>query len=216
MAADIADEGARLRSAIEARLRGSVPGGDPFMPHMMERTPADLAALREFLPAELSRAAVLVPVVEREQGLTVLLTRRASHLKRHAGQVSFPGGRIEAGDPGPWEAALREAEEEIGLSPEHVRLVGYLGDHFVITGYVVTPVVGFVRPGFSLKLDLTEVEEAFEVPLSFVLDRANHVPRERHFAGRTFKGYDIPYQGHNIWGATAVMLMSLCRLLEQP
>ncbi len=216
MAADIANDGARLRSAIEERLRGSAPGGDPFRPHMMERTPADLAALREFLPAELSRAAVLVPVVEREQGLTVLLTRRARHLKHHAGQVSFPGGRIEAGDPGPWEAALREAEEEIGLSPEHVRLAGYLGDHFVITGYVVTPVVGFVRPGFSLKLDLTEVEEAFEVPLSFVLDRANHVPRERQFAGRTFTGFDIPYQGHNIWGATAVMLMSLCRLLEQP
>lgn len=216
MAADIANDGARLRSAIEERLRGSAPGGDPFQPHMMERTPADLAALREFLPAELARAAVLVPVVERERGLTVLLTRRASHLKHHAGQVSFPGGRIEPGDPGPWEAALREAKEEIGLSSEHVRLAGYLGDHFVITGYVVTPVVGFVRPGFSLKLDLTEVEEAFEVPLSFVLDRANHVPRERQFAGRTFKGFDIPYQGHNIWGATAVMLMSLCRLLEQP
>jgi 8-oxo-dGTP pyrophosphatase MutT (NUDIX family) len=216
MAADIANEGARLRSAIEARLRGSVPGGDPFLPHMMERSAADLAALREFLPTQLSRAAVLVPVVERDPELTVLLTRRASHLKHHAGQVSFPGGRIEAGDPGPWEAALREAEEEIGLRPEYVRLAGYLSDHFVITGYVVTPVVAFVRPGFSLKLDLTEVEEAFEVPLSFVLDRANHVPRERHFAGRTFKGYDIPYQDHNIWGATAVMLMSLCRLLEQP
>lgn len=216
MAADIANQGARLRSAIEEKLRGSVPGGDPFLPHMTGRTPADLAALRELLPKDLARAAVLVPMVEREHGLTVLLTRRASHLKHHAGQVSFPGGRIEAGDPGPWEAALREAEEEIGLGPEYVSLAGYLGDHFVITGYVVTPVVGFVRPGFSLKLDLTEVEEAFEVPLSFVLDRANHVVRERHFGGRTFKGYDIPYQNHNIWGATAVMLMSLGRLLEQP
>ena len=215
MAAGIANEGARLRSAIEQKLRGSVPGGDPFLPHMTGHLPGDLAALRELLPRELARAAVLVPVVEREPGPTVLLTRRAGHLKNHAGQVSFPGGRIESGDPGPWEAALRETEEEIGLSPDYVRLAGYLPDHFVITGYVVTPVVGFVRPDFTLRLDLTEVEEAFEVPLSFVLDRANHVPRERHFAGRTFKGYDIPYQGHNIWGATAVMLMSLCRLLEQ-
>ncbi len=215
MTADIADEGARLSSVIEHRLRGSAPGGDPFLPHLAGRSPEDLAALRDLLPAQLARAAVLVPIVEREQGLTVLLTRRASQLKNHAGQVSFPGGRIEAGDAGPWEAALRETREEIGLAPEYVRLAGYLRDHFVITGYVVTPVVGFVTPGFELQLDRTEVEEAFEVPLSFVLDRANHVPRERHFAGRTFKGHDIPYQGHNIWGATALMLASLCRLLEQ-
>jgi 8-oxo-dGTP pyrophosphatase MutT (NUDIX family) len=211
-----ANQGARLKAVIEERLRGSSPGGDPFRPHMTGRTPEDLQALRSLLPAELSRAAVLVPIVEREEGLTVLLTQRATHLKHHAGQVSFPGGRMEPGDAGPWEAALRETEEEIGLPREHVRLAGYLGDHFVITGYVVTPVVGFVRPGFTLRLDVTEVEDAFEVPLSFVLDPANHVPRERHFAGRTFSGYDIPYQGHNIWGATAVMLMSLYRLLEMP
>jgi len=210
------NEGARLRAVIEERLRGSAPGGDPFRPHMAERAPAELEALRDLLPSELSRAAVLVPIVEREAGLTVLLTQRATHLKHHAGQISFPGGRIEQGDAGPWEAALRESEEEIGLPREHVRLAGYLGDHFVITGFVVTPVVGFVRPGFELRLDVTEVEEAFEVPLAFVLDPANHVPRERHFAGRTFKGYDIPYQGRNIWGATAVMLMSLYRLVRQP
>jgi 8-oxo-dGTP pyrophosphatase MutT (NUDIX family) len=183
---------------------------------MAERAPAELEALRDLLPSELSRAAVLVPIVEREAGLTVLLTQRATHLKHHAGQISFPGGRIEQGDAGPWEAALRESEEEIGLPREHVRLAGYLGDHFVITGFVVTPVVGFVRPGFELRLDVTEVEEAFEVPLAFLLDPANHVPRERHFAGRTFKGYDIPYQGRNIWGATAVMLLSLYRLVRQP
>jgi 8-oxo-dGTP pyrophosphatase MutT (NUDIX family) len=214
--ASTAKEGARLKAVIEERLRGSTPGGDPFGPHMMGRPAEDLQALRALLPATLSRAAVLVPIVERDEGLTILLTRRATHLKNHAGQISFPGGRMESGDAGPWEAALRETEEEIGLPPERVRLAGYLGDHFVITGYVVTPVVGFVRPGFTLKLDVTEVEEAFEVPLSFVLDPANRVPRERHFAGRTFRGYDIPYQGHNIWGATAVMLLSLSRLLEQP
>ena len=216
MRAATVNEGARLRAVIEERLRDTTPGGDPFRPHLAGREAEDLQALRDLLPSELSRAAVLVPIVERDEGLTILLTRRASHLKHHAGQVSFPGGRIELGDAGPWEAALREAEEEIGLPREHVRLAGYLGDHFVITGYVVTPVVGFVRPGFTLRLDVTEVEEAFEVPLSFVLDPANHLPRERHFAGRVFTGYDIPYQGHNIWGATAVMLMSLYRLLNQP
>lgn len=210
------NEGARLKAVIEQRLRGSAPGGDPFQPHMAGRTAEDLEALRDLLPSRLSRAAVLVPIVEREGGLTVLLTQRATHLKHHAGQISFPGGRMEPGDAGPWEAALRETEEEIGLAPGHVTLAGYLGDHFVISGYVVTPVVAFVRPGFTLRVDVTEVEEAFEVPLAFVLDSANHVPRERHFAGRTFKGYDIPYQGHNIWGATAVMLISLCRLLERP
>lgn len=216
MRAATVNEGARLRAVIEERLRDSAPGGDPFRPHLVDRVPEDLQALRGLLPAELSRAAVLVPIVERDEGLTILLTQRASHLKHHAGQVSFPGGRIEPGDAGPWEAALRETEEEIGLPRQHVRLAGYLGDHFVITGYVVTPVVGFVRPGFTLRLDLTEVAETFEVPLSFVLDPANHVPRERQFAGRVFRGYDIPYQGHNIWGATAVMLMSLYRLLSEP
>jgi len=212
----ITSEGARQRAVIEERLRGSTPGGNPFVPHMPGRTQEELQALRGLLPTELSPAAVLVPIVERDEGLTILLTRRATHLKHHAGQISFPGGRIEPGDAGPWDAALRETEEEIGLPREHVQLAGYLCDHFVITGYVVTPVVGFVRPGFTLKLDVTEVEEAFEVPLSFVLDPANRVPHERHFAGRSFMGYDIPYQGHNIWGATAVMLLSLSRLLEQP
>lgn len=208
--------GTRLRALIEQRLRGSTPGGDPFLPHVRDRPRDELEALRSLLPKELSRAAVLVPLVEREDGLTVLLTQRAGHLKQHAGQVSFPGGRVETGDAGPWEAALRETEEEIGLPREHVAFAGYLADHFVISGYIVTPVVGFVRPGFTLRLDLTEVEQAFEVPLAFVLDPANRVRRERRFAGRAFTGYDIPYQGHNIWGATAVMLMSLCRLLEQP
>jgi 8-oxo-dGTP pyrophosphatase MutT (NUDIX family) len=212
----ITSERARQKAVIEERLRGSTPGGDPFVPHMLGRSVEELTALRSLLPKQLSPAAVLVPIVERDEGLTILLTRRATHLKHHAGQISFPGGRVEPGDTGPWDAALRETEEEIGLPREHVRLAGYLCDHFVITGYVVTPVVGFVRPGFTLKLDVTEVEEAFEVPLSFVLDPSNRVPHERHFAGRSFMGYDIPYQGHNIWGATAVMLLSLSRLLEQP
>jgi 8-oxo-dGTP pyrophosphatase MutT (NUDIX family) len=156
-----------------------------------------------------------VPIVDRPEGLTILLTQRASHLKHHPGQVSFPGGRVEANDAGPWETALRETEEEIGLGREHVSLAGYLADHFVISGYLVTPAVAFVRTGFELKLDLTEVDEVFEVPLDFVLDPANHVPRERRFGGHTFKAFDIPYQRHNIWGATAGMLMSLHRMLRE-
>jgi 8-oxo-dGTP pyrophosphatase MutT (NUDIX family) len=214
--ASIVNQSAGLKAVIEERLRGSTPGGDPFGPLMRGRAPGELQALRGMLPAEFSRAAVLVPIVEQAEGLTLLLTQRASHLKNHAGQISFPGGRIEPADAGPWEAALRETEEEIGLPREHVTLAGYLGDHAVISGYVVTPVVGFVRPGFTLRLDTTEVDEVFEVPLAFVLDPANHVPRERKFAGYTYTGYDIPYEGRNIWGATAIMLMSLHRLVVQP
>ena len=157
---------------------------------------------------------MLVPLVERPAGLHVLLTLRASHLKNHAGQVSFPGGRIEATDAGPWEAALREAREEIGLDPQHVSLAGYLRDHVVITGYRVTPVVAFVRPGFALDLDVEEVEDAFEVPLDFLLDPANHVPHDRHFEGVTVITWDIPYQGRQIWGATATMLLTLSRLVR--
>lgn len=177
--------------------------------------PAMTEAVRHLVPKVLRRAAVLVPLVERETGLNVLLTQRATHLKNHAGQVSFPGGRIEDTDSSPWEAALRETEEEIGLAREHVSLAGYLNDHIVITGYLVTPAVGFVRPDFELKIDREEVDEVFEVPLEFVLDRANHVARETRIGSLSFRSYDIPYQGKNIWGATAGMLMTLCRLLKE-
>jgi 8-oxo-dGTP pyrophosphatase MutT (NUDIX family) len=203
-----------LRDRIVERLRGSVPGEEPEFPYAANLTPEQVAELRQFLPERLARAAVLVPLVERPDALNVLLTLRASHLKNHAGQVSFPGGRIEEGDAGPWEAALREAREEIGLEPRYVTRVGYLRDHVVISGFRVTPVVAFVQPGFVLQLDTTEVEDAFEVPLEYVLDPSNHVPRERHFAGRTIMTYDIRYQDRQIWGATATMLLSLSRLLE--
>jgi 8-oxo-dGTP pyrophosphatase MutT (NUDIX family) len=153
--------------------------------------------------------------VDRPEGLTILLTQRASHLKNHPGQISFPGGRVERTDASPWETALRETEEEIGLGREHVSLAGYLTDHFVISGYLVTPAVAFVRTDFELELDVTEVDEVFEVPLDFVLDPANHVPRERRFGGHTFKAVDIPYQRYNIWGATAGMLMTLYRTLRE-
>lgn len=204
----------RLRALIEERLRGTAPGGDPLAHLTRDRTPEEVEVVRSLVPTQYSRAAVLVPIVERAEGLTLLLTQRASHLKNHPGQISFPGGRVESADEGPIAAALRETEEEIGLSRTHVSPVGYLADHAVISGYVVTPVVAFVRPGFALALDATEVEEVFEVPLAFVLDPVHYVPRELSFHGHRFIAYDIPYEGRNIWGATAAMLISLSRLLE--
>lgn len=204
-----------LRALIETRLRDTRPGGDPLAAFLRGAPPEKHEMMRNAVPASLAGAAVLVPIVERPAGLNVLLTLRASHLKHHAGQISFPGGRIEPHDANPWEAALREAEEEIGLSREFVSLAGYLNDQMVISGFRVTPVVAFVRPGFELRLDRTEVEEVFEVPFEFILDPANHQPRERHFQGMTIVTYDIPYQGRQIWGATATMLMSLYRLLRE-
>jgi len=171
-------------------------------------------ALRRYLPVSPIPAAVLIPLVEREGELTVLLTQRASQLKNHAGQISFPGGRIEPEDPGPREAALREAHEEIGLAPDFVTVVGFLCDHILLSGFRVTPVVAFVRPGFELLLEAREVADTFEVPLSHVFEPANHRSQPRRFDGTTdeFASWDIQYQRHNIWGATAGMLLNLYRL----
>ena len=159
-------------------------------------------------------AAVLVPLVEREHDLTVLLTQRATQLKHHAGQISFPGGRIELSDDGPREAALREAQEEIGLDPRFVSVVGYLPDHVIVSGFLVTPVVAFVQPGFELLLDSGEVESTFEVPVSFLFDPQNHRTRRRRIgtSEREIDVIDIPYGEHNIWGATAGMIFTLYRL----
>jgi len=203
------------REHVEQRLRGSAPGGDPLDAWIAGLTPEQTAVLRQHLPAQFTRAAVMVPLVERPAGLSVLLTQRASHLKNHPGQISFPGGRMESHDAGPWEAAVRETREEIGLDPGFVSLAGYLHDHVVLTGYLITPAVAFVRPGFVLQLDRTEVDDVFEVPLEFVLDPAHHVPRKRTFGGHEFLTHDIPFGARHIWGATAGMLLSLCRLLQE-
>jgi 8-oxo-dGTP pyrophosphatase MutT (NUDIX family) len=171
--------------------------------------------VRELLPPERVPAAVLVPLVERAEGLTVLLTQRAATLKDHAGQISFPGGRIEPEDADAWHAALREAHEEIGLTADRVEFAGYLPDHVVVTGFRVTPVVGFISPDYELRIAQSEVHDVFEVPLSFILDAANHKSRSRKLGELTIEVYDIPYGERNIWGATAGMLMTFRRLLQE-
>ena len=170
--------------------------------------------VRAFISPARVPAAVLVPLVERDTGLTVLLTQRAETLKDHAGQISFPGGRIEPEDADAWHAALREAYEEIGLRADYVEFAGYLPDHHVITGFRVTPVVGFVKPDYQLRIAAAEVHDVFEVPLDFILDAVNHKSRRRTFAGVTIDVHDIPYGDRNIWGATAGMLMTFRRMLQ--
>src|SRR6204780_5668355 len=175
-----------------------------------------VSRVRASLPARRTPAAVLVPLVERSTGLTVLLTQRAETLKDHAGEISFPGGRIEPEDTDAWHAALREAYEEIGLRADFVEFAGYLPDHHVITGFRVTPVVGFVNPEYQLRIAAAEVHDVFEVPLDFILDAANHKSRQRNIGELTIDIHDIPYGERNIWGATAGMLMTLRRRLLQP
>ena len=159
-------------------------------------------------------AAVLVPVVARGQVPTVLLTRRTDHLHHHPGQISFPGGRVEAADTSPIDTALRETEEEIGLDRRHVELIGTLPDYLTGTGFRVTPVVGLVTPPFELTLDAFEVAEAFEVPLSHFLDPANHEQHSIVHEGRVRQFHAMPYHGYFIWGATAGIIMSLYRVLR--
>jgi 8-oxo-dGTP pyrophosphatase MutT (NUDIX family) len=159
-------------------------------------------------------AAVLVPLVERASGWTVLLTQRSATLKDHAGQISFPGGRIDPGDAGPWQAALREAHEEIGLAASFVEFAGFLPDHWVGTGFRVTPAVAFVNPAFELNIAAAEVHDVFEVPLDFILDEANHRPRKMRINDLAVDVYDIPFGGRLIWGATAGMLLTFRRMLQ--
>ncbi len=163
-------------------------------------------------------AAVLVALVARDDGLHVLLTQRTDHLRDHAGQISFPGGRSEAIDADATATALREAREEVGLAPEAVDVIGTLAQYTTVTNYVVTPVVALVRPGFTLKLDAFEVAESFEVPLRFLMDPANHRWHRLDIGGEARLFLAMPWMGtraegapheYFIWGATASMLRNL-------
>ena len=183
-----------------ARARGSAgrPGGDE----------GHEGAAGPTVPA-----AVLVGLVPREGGPAILLTQRTAHLRDHAGQISLPGGRMEEGEA-PVEAALREAEEEIGLPPDRVVLVGELPPYRTGTGFCIHPVVGWVDPPERFRLDPFEVAELFEVPLSFILEPANHQRDSYERNGKTRQFYVLPYQGRYIWGATAGILVGLSRILR--
>ena len=159
-------------------------------------------------------AAVLVPIINRPDGLTILFTQRTAHLRDHAGQISFPGGRVDEADPSRIATALREAQEETGLDPSRVEIIGQLPDYDIPTGFRVTPVVGWVEPPFELQLDPFEVADVFEVPLQFFLDPANHRRNSDIRNGRTRHFYSMPYGERNIWGATAGMLHSLYQVLS--
>jgi len=163
--------------------------------------------------ATLVPAAVLVPIVDRAEGLTVLFTQRTELLRKHSGQVSFPGGRTEPGDASPEFTALREAREEIGLPPERVEVLARLSDYLVRTGFRVTPVVGLLTPPLALEPDRREVAEVFEVPLAFLLDPRNHRRETRVLNGREVGFYVVDHGARRIWGATAGMLINLYRQL---
>jgi 8-oxo-dGTP pyrophosphatase MutT (NUDIX family) len=162
-------------------------------------------------------AAVLVPVVAHDHGATVLLTQRPAHMREHAGQVAFPGGRTDESDGTPENTALREAWEEVGLPREHVDVIGRLPRYVTGTGYEVTPVVALVRPGFQLRLQAGEVADAFEVPLSFLMDPRHHERRRLVLADLERDFLAMPYSDGDreffIWGATAAMLRNFYRLL---
>ena len=191
---------------IERKLTGPSPsdadliaGDHAFQSDWVDRDPE--LVLRD--------AAVLVPIVNRPEGLTVVLTKRADHLNSHAGQVSFPGGRVEESDGSAAAAALRETEEEIGLSRDFITIKGELECYRTGTGFSIRPVVGFVETGFTLDVHEGEVAAVFEVPLDFLMDPKNHLRHSAVWKGRRREYYAMPYGEYYIWGATAGMLVNL-------
>lgn len=192
---------AQIRACLQARRMPDERGDHDLNPDLRPDKP-------------LRPAAILVALVERKTGISVLLTRRAEHLEHHPGQISFPGGHIEASDRDATAAALRETHEEIGIAPEQVEVLGCLNDYVTRTGFHVTPVVGAVRPPLDIRPDSHEVDEVFEVPLAFFLDPANHHQHERLYEGVPRSFYAMPYGDYYIWGATAGMLMDLYRTLK--
>ena len=191
-----------FRRRAVARLlpdRGAVTGDHSFNPELAER----------LLGIERRAAAVLVPIIHREPEATVLLTERTSGLRAHAGQIAFPGGRIDPEDAGPEAAALREAEEEIGLDPAFVETLCLGPDYLTGSGYHVAPVVAIVRPGFQLSLNPAEVAAVFEVPLAFLMNPANHHRGSRIWQGANRVYFEMPYGDRHIWGITAGILRIL-------
>lgn len=228
-AAQLKTQGPSALTRADIRARLAVPR-DPARARSDQQTAAQLltaADLKPYegrggftfatpLPPEMPRmaAAVLVPLVEREGGFSLILTQRTADLKAHAGQISFPGGRMEKADSDAEAAALREAQEEIGLDPKSVEILGRLDPYKTVTGFDVMPVVGAVSPPLNLAPDPVEVAEIFEVPLGFFLDPANHQRHSRTSPNGMVRAYyAMPYQDRYIWGATAGMLVNLYEVL---
>lgn len=190
----------RLRAARETGPFASDEFGDhrlnPDLRHLIVRP-----GLRD--------AAVLVPVVDRSEGASVILTQRTSNLRDHSGQIAFPGGRIDPQDASPEQAALRETAEEIGLGAGHIEVIGRLPDYVSGSGYRIAPVLSVVRPGFSLDLNPQEVDAAFEVPLAFLMDPANHRRKSRVWNERERFFYEMPFGERYIWGVTAGIIRTL-------
>jgi 8-oxo-dGTP pyrophosphatase MutT (NUDIX family) len=191
------------QTIAERLARAPLP--EPLVDHHLRPIPAG---------ARVTDAAVLVPLVPRPGGVQVLLTQRTAHLADHAGQISFPGGRVEPADASREETALRETEEEIGLPRDRVKILGRLPSYDIPTGFRITPVVGWAQPPFELKLDAFEVAAVFEVPLDHFLDLTRFQRREYEFRGRHRHYMAVPFEGRYIWGATAGMLYSLARVLS--
>jgi 8-oxo-dGTP pyrophosphatase MutT (NUDIX family) len=185
---------------VEDLVRGTAPGPSDYALSGHRVEPTDIARARP--------AAVLLPIVKRPQGLTVLLTLRASDLRAHSGQVAFPGGKIDAGET-PREAALREAREEIGLEEPFIEPLGWLDPYLTGTGFRIAPLVALVEPSFALRVNTREVDEVFETPFAFLMDPANHRLDEREWQGRRRQFYAMPHDGRYIWGATAGILRNL-------
>ncbi|MGI6851937.1 CoA pyrophosphatase [Mesorhizobium sp. 1B3] len=190
----------RIRAALERGLEGGADYGD-------HRWNPGIEPL--FFQRPLRDAAVLVPVVDHGEQATLLLTKRAEQLRSHSGQVAFPGGRIDPTDGSPEEAALREAEEEIGLDRSFVDVIGRMPDYVSGSGYRIAPVLSVVRPGFFLTINRDEVDDAFEVPLSFLMDPANHSRDSRMWENKERFFYTMPYGERYIWGVTAGIIRTL-------
>lgn len=207
---------ARLRQLARERLLAGPAEAGPDGQLEGRFVPSDFDLNPDARPtqiANLKPAAVLVPIVV-DDTLDVVLTERTAHLAAHAGQIAFPGGRIEADDAGPLAAAVRETCEEIGLAASYIEALGYIEPYQTSTGFLVTPVVAAVTPGFELKPDPYEVADVFRVPLAFLLDERNHRVDSRMWQGRERHFYSMPYEGRYIWGATAGMIRTLARRLK--
>jgi 8-oxo-dGTP pyrophosphatase MutT (NUDIX family) len=208
---------AEFFARARARLRFDIPAGltDPsLVPASGDQgTDRMLQILAREQP--IRPAAVLVPVVDHPQP-TVLLTQRSAHLNDHAGQISFPGGKIDATDASPLDTALREAEEEIGLGREFIDPIGYLDLYGTSFGFRILPAVALVKPGFKLRINHSEVDDAFEVPLAFLMNPANHQTHSKEFRGVERTYYAMPYEERYIWGATAGILRVLYERIYLP